>query len=205
MFTKAFDKRVYQVLLVLLGTTVVGVSFSLYALWPDNVESGYQPEQPLAYSHELHAGELKIPCLYCHTGADRCAHAGVPALATCMKCHQEVQSKDSRGQVKPATALLLEHWERQAPIHWVKVNNVADFVYFDHSRHVSYWDAAAGAHRWRIECQECHGPVEEMEVVYRESSLKMGWCLECHRQEPRPDTAPGLTSRGPTHCSACHR
>lgn len=205
MFDRKFQKRVYAFLGTLAGTVLCGGAFAAYALWPSNVERGYEPTQPLAYSHRLHAGDLQIECLFCHSRADSDRHAAVPPLSTCMKCHTEVQGKDSRGAIKAATRLLLEHWERRAPLCWVKVHDLADFVYFDHARHVSWFDPALGRSVERMACQECHGPIEEMEVVRRQNSLKMGWCLACHREPVRPDSSPGLASRGPTHCSACHR
>jgi hypothetical protein len=205
MFSETFDKRVRLFLTVLALTTLSGTAFGLYVLWPANQEEGYRPVQPLDYSHKMHAGDLQIECLYCHTGADQGAHAPVPSLATCMKCHTEVQTKDSKGRVKPELAKLLEHWRGKKPIQWVKVNDLADFVYFDHSRHTNWYDPELGRSRERLECQECHGPVEEMEVLAREYSLKMGWCLECHMEPPQEDTWPGLETRAPIHCSTCHR
>jgi hypothetical protein len=205
IFTPSFDRRVYIFLLVILATTAVGIPFALYALWPGNVEAGYAPKQPIDYSHKLHVGELGMDCLYCHTGADRNAVAQVPSLATCMKCHSEVQTTDSKGELTANMQKLLEHWDAQEPIRWVNVHNLSDFVYFDHGRHVGYWDPEKQRQVKRMECQECHGPVEEMEVMSRHASLKMGWCLDCHKQEPQPDTSPGLATRGPLHCSACHR
>mgnify|MGYP003572929165 CR=1 FL=1 len=205
MFSKTFDRRVYLFCAILMGSLLVGVTFGVYALWPANMEQGYQPEQPLDYSHKVHAGTLKIDCLYCHTDAEQERRAGVPSLATCMKCHTEVQPKDSQGAIKKHVATLLEHWNAKEPIGWEKVHDLADFVYFDHGRHMSVWDEELESRVRRMECQECHGPIEKMDVVYRYNSLKMGWCLECHRQPRREDTSPGLATRGPIHCSACHR
>ncbi len=205
MFTKTFQRRIHLFCAVLTASLLGGAAFGAYALWPSNVEAGYQPDQPIDYSHKLHAGELKIDCLYCHSRAETDRRAGLPSVATCMKCHDEVQPKDSKGNVKPNTAQLLEYWNRQEPIPWVKVHDLADFVYFDHGRHVSVWDSEKQERVRRLECQECHGAIEEMETVYREHSMKMAWCLECHTQPPQADTSPGLQTRGPIHCSACHR
>ena len=199
MFTKKFERRIYIAIGVFLFSLALGGAFGAYVLWPSHREAGYQPAQPIAYSHRLHAGELQIPCLYCHTNATKGPQATIPALSVCMKCHTEVQSKDDQGNLKPGTATLLEHWNKQEPIVWNKVHDLADFVYFDHSRHMAAGD---------LTCQECHGPVETFEYMHRQYGMKMSWCLDCHRQEiPQDDPRRqrGLNTRGPIHCSACHR
>jgi hypothetical protein len=231
MFTKTFERRIYLLLVILLGSGAVGATFGFYALWPANVEQGYEPEQPIAFSHALHAGsgkytgrdgtlkrQLQIECVYCHSNVEDGPQATVPPVSTCMNCHSEVQTKveqiltddhhhplkDENGVTKtemvlqPELAKLLDYYENEKPIEWVKVNDLADFVFFDHSRHI-----AAG-----LDCTECHGPVDKMERVRRENSLKMAWCLECHMQEPTEITSPEYSEdnyRGPIHCSACHR
>ncbi len=126
----------------------------------------FQPVQPLAFSHTVHAGEFKIPCLYCHSYARRSPVAGVPSMQRCMGCHNWIQSDH------PEIAKLKEYWDREEPIPWIRVYSTPDFVHFNHKRHV----------RAGVECQTCHGPVETMEQVSRVSSLEMGWCLQCHRQ-----------------------
>jgi hypothetical protein len=198
MFTKDFDRRLRLVVAVLAGTGALGVSFGVYALWPSNLEAGYAPLQPIPFSHLTHAGTLQIDCLYCHTEAEKGPHATVPEVAVCMNCHTQVKPVDARGKPKPGVAEILGHWERREPVRWVKVSDLADFVYFDHGRHL------AGG----VACRECHGPVEKMERVRREYGLKMSWCLACHRQPPLPGRAappaePG--HRAPTHCTTCHR
>lgn len=198
MFTKKFERRVYIAVGVLVFAVTLGTSFGAYVLWPSRREAGYEPAQPIAYSHKLHAGELKIECLYCHSEADKGAQATVPALSTCMKCHEQVQTKDKDGNLTPAMSTLLDHWEQQRPVMWNKVNDLADFAYFDHGRHIAA----------NITCQECHGPVETMEHMRREYGLKMSWCLDCHKAEPAAgDWAfeQGRPTRGPIHCSTCHR
>ena len=198
MFTKAFDRRVYATLAVLAGTGALGTAFGLFALWPSHMEAGYAPEQPIAFSHLTHAGTLRIDCFYCHTEAEKGPHAAVPPVSVCMNCHEQVKPKDFRGQVKPGVASLLEHWTKREPIRWIKVSDLADFVYFDHSRHL------AGG----VTCRECHGPVEKMERLRREYGLKMSWCLECHRKPPLPGRPAALAEpdhRAPTSCSTCHR
>jgi hypothetical protein len=204
MFTRKFERRVYIAAGVFLLACAIGVSFGAYVLWPSHLETGYQPEQPLPYSHLLHAGTMKIQCLYWHTNADRGPHATVPLLSTCMKCHEQVQTKDPAGNLKSGLAILLDHWNRQEPIRWNKVNDLADFVYFDHSRHIAS----------NIQCQECHGPIETLEHVRRQYGMKMSWCLQCHRRPLSSKDPPGVWERaaqqgrschGPIHCSTCHR
>jgi hypothetical protein len=198
MFTRKFERRVYLLATTFVFAVTLGVSFGAYVLWPSRQEAGYSPEQPIAYSHKLHAGELKIDCLYCHSEADKGPHATIPALSTCMKCHEQVQTKDESGELTPGMATLLEHWEQKEPIVWNKVHDLADFAYFDHRRHVAA----------DVACQECHGPIETMERMRREYGLKMSWCLECHKEKlPEGDPAleEGKPTRGPIHCSACHR
>ncbi len=202
MFTRKFERRIYIFLAVVALSVTWGFAFGVYALWPANVETGYEPDQPIAYSHRLHAGELQIDCQYCHSNVQTGAHADISSVANCMKCHTQVQTKGADGRIKPEIAKLLEHWETRTPIRWVFVHNLADFVYFDHSRHINA----------DLDCQECHGQVELMERVQQVYPLTMGWCLECHRKAPppgypdRPESYPqGRDTWAPTHCYACHR
>ena len=198
MFSKKFERRVYVAAAVLAASGALGVSFGAYILWPERRETGYEPEQPIPFSHKLHAGTLQIDCLYCHSGAREGAHAYVPSVSTCMNCHSQVQPRDNLGNLKPGIATLLESWQHSEPIRWNKVYDLADFVYFNHSRHL-----AAG-----LECQKCHGAVERMEHVRRQHGMKMSWCLNCHKQAPPADDPaiePGRSTLAPIHCTACHR
>jgi len=195
MFTKNFERRIYIAAGVIGFSLVLGMAFGTYALWPSNLEKGYQPEQPIEFSHAFMAGEYEIDCIYCHSQAEKERFATIPTVSTCMNCHSEIQPKDSQGKVKPHMAKLLEHWERKEPILWEKVSDLADFVYFDHSRHL------AGG----VECEECHGKVETMERVQRVHSMKMGWCLDCHMQPPTDKTPKGQATRAPIYCTTCHR
>ena len=192
MFSKKFDRRVSVLVAVTLLASGFGTAFGLYALWPGNRERGYEPEQPLAYNHRLHAGTLKIHCRYCHWNVEVSAPAAVPSISVCMNCHAVVQPKNEKGAIKPELAKLLAAWKTKTPIRWEKVHNLADFVYFDHSRHI-----ASG-----LECQECHGPVETMERVRRDNALVMGWCLACHRKPPPEADRPMQAS---VDCTTCHR
>lgn len=148
-------------------------------------QQGYEPEQPIAYSHAVHAGQRQIDCLYCHFGAERSRHAGVPPAQVCMNCHSQVK-RDSPEVQKIEAAV-----ESGIPIAWTRVHRFPDHAYFDHSRHV----AVAG-----IRCQSCHGPVETMTRVRQVKSMSMGFCLDCHRTSKQPGN--GLAPS--TDCSACH-
>lgn len=182
--------------------------------------SGYEPAQPVAYSHRLHAGDLQIPCLYCHSNAEKGRYAGVPAASVCMNCHSYVtaplgavreeekraasEGRRARAVVSPELrklydALALDEslkpvaGRTAVPIRWVRVHNLPDFVYFDHRAHVG-----AG-----VECQACHGPVETMERVRQVSDLSMGWCVNCHREAARSGVG-GRSVRPSIDCSTCH-
>ncbi|MDD4889841.1 MAG: cytochrome c3 family protein [Phycisphaerae bacterium] len=198
MFTRKFDRKVHVAFGVFLFSLLFGVGFGYYVLWPSDLEAGYEPAQPILYSHKLHAGDMKMQCLYCHSQADKTAQATTPPVSTCMNCHSQVQSKGPDGQVLPATQFVLDHWKSREPIRWNKVSDLADFVYFDHSRHVN-----SG-----LTCQECHGPIETMDRVRRQYGLKMSWCLACHRQAPPAGSRAerlGWDQRAPINCSTCHR
>ncbi len=182
---------------------------------------GYAPEQPIAYSHRLHAGELQIDCQYCHFAADRSRNAGIPPGNVCMNCHVFVTSsfgayreedriaKEEGRKPRPVVSddlqTLYDHMglgpdlltpdpeKTPTPIEWVRVHKLADFVFFDHSRHV-----LAG-----VICQECHGPVESMERVRQFSDLTMGWCVNCHRKVNEEGVS-GKRVEASTDCGACH-
>lgn len=126
---------------------------------------GYTPDQPVAFDHSFHAGVLGIDCRYCHTNVEKSPHSNVPATSTCWNCHSIIK-KDA-----PTTAAIRESMATGAPIQWVKVHKVPDYVYFPHSVHVSRG----------ISCVECHGRVDQMEVVGQQKSLSMSFCLDCHR------------------------
>ena len=138
------------------------------------------PIQPIPFSHKHHAGEFEIDCLYCHTGTDRSQAAGVPSVELCMGCHSQFPPEyDQIEGIK----ILKKHWEEKKPIEWVQIHRVPEHVQFRHNRHVQ-----AG-----VECQTCHGPVEEIDKLYKVpdghigylvpvAKLEMGWCINCHRQ-----------------------
>ncbi len=147
------------------------------------VSEDYQPAQPIKFSHALHAGENQIDCNYCHYGARKGKHSNIPSASVCMNCHMQVQEGPKYGTEEiakiydavgwdPETYAYIENYETK-PIKWVRIHNLPDLAYFNHAQHVT-----AG----QVECQTCHGPIEEMEEVYQYSPLTMGWCINCHRE-----------------------
>ena len=152
--------------IVALGLVKVAVIVGVtYYFSPEYTRVGYAPTQPVAFSHEFHAGTLDIDCRYCHTFVDRSAHSNVPGSNVCMSCHSMVLKND------PRLATVRQSYDSGEPIPWVRVHKAPDYVYFNHSVHVNRG----------IGCVECHGQVDEMEVVYHAKQLSMGFCLECHR------------------------
>ena len=152
--------------IVVLVITGVGLAYVMGAARRVGINQGYEPEQPIHYSHKLHAGDNQIPCLYCHFGAEKGRHAGIPPANVCMNCHRWVK-KDS-----PEIKKIKEAIATNKPIEWVKVHHLPDFVYFNHSQHVMIG---------KVACQECHGPVQTMVTMRQENTLAMGWCIDCHR------------------------
>lgn len=208
------------VLLLTLAASSSVLAFRLknYSL-PGN-QQGYEPVQPIAFSHRLHAGDLQITCIYCHSGANRSRHAGFPAASLCMNCHRLVTASSDamqqeldrarQGKRPPQPVISSELTKlynalglddkmqpdpakKPQPISWTKVHNLPDFACFDHRPHVN-----AG-----VECQQCHGPVQTMERVRQVEDLSMGWCVNCHRQTGITGVA-GKKVKPSTDCSACH-
>ncbi len=150
--------------------TCVAVRSCWVGMMSIGVEQNYAPIQPIPFSHKLHAGNLKIDCGYCHTGVYKGKQANIPGVNICMNCHSQVKEGPSG---KNAIANLREHYEKNRPIQWVRVHNLPDLAYFNHSQHT-----VAGG----IECKQCHGQIDSMEVVKQFSNLTMGWCINCHRE-----------------------
>jgi len=141
------------------------IGFVWYYFSPEYTDVGYRPVQPVEYSHQVHAGDLGIDCRYCHTGVERQAHANVPPTRTCMNCHTMVKTDSEK------LALVRNSYASEQPLEWIRVHNLPDFAYFNHSAHIN-----AG-----VGCISCHGDVSRMEVVMLSKPLSMSWCLECHR------------------------
>ena len=148
---------------------------------------GYAPEQPLPFSHEKHAGQYKIACVYCHTQVEVAKHSAVPSLDTCMKCHIAVATD------KEPIKKLQEKYYAGETVNWVKVHMLPDHVKFNHKRHVHRLSKADDRYP---ACKTCHGEIKKMPVVKQHSSLSMGWCVNCHREQ---------TPKGPLNCSTCHQ
>ena len=134
-------------------------------------QEGYQPEQPIMFSHKVHSGEYKIDCLYCHSGALKSKTAGIPPAELCMNCHKFITTGKITGEVE--IKKISDAFLNSEPIKWIKVNFLPAHVRFNHAQHVRVG---------KIECQKCHGNVEEMDVVKQTYSFSMGWCLDCHRK-----------------------
>jgi menaquinone reductase, multiheme cytochrome c subunit len=196
---------------LVMGAPVYLVALVSFGVTPEAIRIGYQPKQPVPYSHALHVGQLGLDCRYCHNTVDKAAHAAIPPAATCMNCHQGIW---------PESQWLLplrESFNNDVPLRWVRVHDLPDYVYFDHSAHVTRG----------VGCESCHGRIDLMEEVYQAKPLNMEWCLDCHRdptQHLRPPdqvTAMGYTVANqveagrklakqnsiypPTDCSTCHR
>ena len=138
------------------------------------LHEGYQPVQPVAFDHSLHAGKYEIDCQYCHIGVEKQKSATVPATNICTNCHHKQGGiLEGAKYGEKEIGKIIASAENNKPIEWVRIHNLPDLVYFNHSQHVKVGG---------LECQECHGPIEEMEEVYQYSLLSMGWCLNCHRE-----------------------
>lgn len=158
--------------------------------------SGYRPEQPIAFDHSLHAGDLDISCDFCHSSARRSPVASIPSTNTCMGCHQHAQVSS------PQIDLLKEHYATKTPIEWVRVHDLPDFVRFSHEVHVNAKDNAGNS---LLSCETCHGNLKGMTVAEQWAPLQMGWCVECHNQirEPARDGKPAVTNAS-VSCNTCH-
>jgi mono/diheme cytochrome c family protein len=153
------------------------VKLVLDGLYSVGVQQGYQPKQPIAFSHALHAGQYEIECQYCHTGVMKAKSANIPSANICMNCHQQIKTESPEIQ-KIYAAIDFDpetqtYGNNKKPIEWVRIHNLPDLAYFNHAQHVNVGG---------LECQTCHGEIQEMEVVYQESTLTMGWCINCHRE-----------------------
>ncbi|MBE7177206.1 MAG: c-type cytochrome [Mucilaginibacter polytrichastri] len=162
---------------VICGAVALG-SWSWATMWNTGISQGYQPVQPIKFPHDLHAGTMKMECQYCHSGAFKSKNASIPSLNVCMNCHKVVKTESAEIQ-KIYTALGYDPSSQKydstkaRPIQWVRIHNLPDLAYFNHSQHVKVGGIA---------CQTCHGPVQTMEEVYQYSPLTMKWCIQCHKR-----------------------
>jgi len=182
-FAKAFVKNKKLVGFAVLGLVALLGVWGWNVLWNVGVHTGYQPVQPIKFSHQIHAGVNQIECQYCHGGAYKSKNASIPSANVCMNCHNTVTASEHYdGELSPEIAKIYKaldydpdtrtYGDNPKPIQWVRIHNLPDFAYFNHSQHV----VVAG-----VECQTCHGPVESMEEVYQYSPLTMKWCVDCHK------------------------
>ncbi len=169
---KVFKSDMFVLIVTALVVALVAKT-ALDGLYSVGIQQGYAPSQPIAYSHALHAGTLEIECQYCHTGVEIGRSANIPSPNICMNCHTHVQNIQGKEGVSPEIQKIYDAVDNNKPIEWIRVHNLPDLAYFNHSQHVVVGE---------IECQTCHGPIQEMEVVGQHSALTMGWCIDCHRQ-----------------------
>lgn len=216
-----FPRWVDPVVKAVLALAVAGGGYvSLlvaYGASPKTLDVGYAPDQPVAYSHAMHVGQLGMDCRYCHTSVEDTAKANVPPTATCMNCHSKVLT------TSPLLQPVRESFQTGKPVPWIRVHDLPDYAYFDHSAHVTRG----------VGCVSCHGRVDTMEVVQQVAPLSMAWCVDCHRHPERhlrpPEQATNMTwappegdspdarhafgkafraqhkINPPTDCSTCHR
>jgi mono/diheme cytochrome c family protein len=187
---KAFVQNQFLMIVVAIFFLLSSAYFVFGYFMQVGVDQGYQPVQPIHFSHKIHAGDNGIDCKYCHSSARVSKTSGIPSLNVCMNCHKSIYEYNGEttpehskefydGEIKKLYAASGWSDEDQKytgdsqPVKWVRIHNLPDFAYFNHSQHVT----VAG-----VECQTCHGPVEEMEVMYQHAPLTMGWCINCHRE-----------------------
>lgn len=156
-----FKGVVAFVFVVLIGKAVFDKVYSV------GIQQGYAPDQPIAFSHKLHAGMYEIDCNYCHTGVNRGKSATIPSANICMNCHNSIKTES------PEIRKIWTAVEKNEPIRWVRIHNLPDLAYFNHAQHVKVGG---------VECEKCHGAIKEMEVVQQHAPLTMGWCINCHRE-----------------------
>ncbi|WGK65585.1 c-type cytochrome [Croceiramulus getboli] len=188
---KAFLENQFLILVTVIGLLLGGAYFAYGWMMQIGVDQGYMPIQPIHYSHRIHAGVNQIECKYCHSSARVSKHSGIPSLNVCMNCHKQIQEVAAETATEEYSkdfydkeiqklykavgwdAATQSYTGEEQAVEWIRIHNLPDFAYFNHAQHVTVG---------QIECQKCHGPVEEMEIMYQHSSLTMGWCINCHRE-----------------------
>ena len=189
---KTVAENQFIMFLLVIGFLLSSAYFTYGYLMQIGIDQGYAPIQPIHYSHKIHAGANQIECKYCHSSARVSKHSGIPSLNVCMNCHEYIG--DYNGEEDLENGYTKEFYTNEIkklynavgwddenqvytgntqPVKWIRIHNLPDFVYFNHAQH---------AQVAQIECQTCHGPVEEMEIMYQYSPLTMGWCIDCHRE-----------------------
>jgi len=187
-----FVKNQFLILVTVVFLLLSSAYFIYGYLMQIGVDQGYMPIQPIHYSHKIHAGDNKIECKYCHSSARVSKHSGIPSLNVCMNCHQYISEYNGEEDLENGYTkdfytreikklynavgwdeVNQEYTGNSKPVKWLRIHNLPDFAYFNHAQHVEVGQVA---------CQKCHGPVEEMEIMYQYSPLTMGWCINCHRE-----------------------
>ncbi|TDO21552.1 c-type cytochrome [Pedobacter duraquae] len=192
-----FKNKKFVFFFILCVAMVLG-TFGWMGMWNTGVHTGYQPVQPIKFSHELHAGTNQIDCQYCHSGAFKSKNASIPSLNVCMNCHKQVQARDSHdGNISPEIQKIYNALgydadkmtydkSKEKPVEWIRVHNLPDFAYFNHSQHVVVAEEsirkAKGLKPNEPVCFACHGPVNTMQEIYQYSPLTMKWCINCHKE-----------------------
>lgn len=215
LFPKSANKLPLQIVIFVFLLVGVVTAATTYYATPKYTRVGYAPVQPVPFQHSLHAGQLGIDCRYCHSNVEKSGHSNVPTSQTCMNCHNQIRT-DS-----PLLAPVRASYESGDPIPWVWIHKTPDYVYFNHSVHVTRG----------VSCVECHGKINEMDVVTHTKSLSMGFCLDCHRNPEKALRSPELVTnldwvhpegekgqleagkkfvhdwnvKPPQSCSGCHR
>ncbi|MFD1756683.1 c-type cytochrome [Rufibacter sediminis] len=205
-FANIYKSKAVRIIVGLIFVVVL-VDISIDKVMGIGIHQGYAPRQPIAFSHKLHAGDHQINCNYCHTSVYKSSSANIPSANICMNCHSQIKKES------PEIQKIYRAIENNKPIEWVRVHNLPDLAYFNHSQHTKVGG---------VECQTCHGPIETMEVVAQYSPLTMGWCIDCHRNTPlntegnayydnlvklhekQSKGAFIVASNGGTECSKCH-
>ena len=164
-----FPKGVNQTVIKAGAALSIVGALATLAVWyyftPKYSRVGYQPVQPVHFQHDIHVGQLGLDCRYCHSYVEVSGHSNFPATQTCMNCHRDIQKNN------PKLQPVRDSWATGRPVAWVKIHNVPDYAYFNHSAHVNRG----------VSCVSCHGKVNEMNVVFQDQAQSMGWCLKCHR------------------------
>lgn len=211
--TKLIKARFVHIIVILISLFIV-TEITVVEAMNLGRQPGYAPDQPILFSHKVHAGDNKIDCKYCHTGVMVSKHAGIPSVSVCMNCHMAVRQGRNTGTAE--IEKIYKALETGKPIEWIKVHNLPDHTYFNHAQHVN-----AG----KIECESCHGDVKSMDRIRQVQQLSMGWCIDCHRKTEvqftengyydkftrlHEELASGKRTRvtvedvGGTECSKCH-
>jgi hypothetical protein len=214
LFPKSVNKLPFQIIIYLCVLSTVVTAAATYYMTPKYTRVGYAPIQPVPYSHALHAGQLGLDCRYCHSNVEKSGFANLPTAQTCMNCHDQIKT------TSPLLAVVRQSYQTGQPVPWVQIHEVPDFVYFNHAIHINRG----------VSCVECHGQINQMDIVAHAKPLSMGFCLDCHRdpaahlrprdqvtnldwKAPSPEAQLAMGTKfkhewnvnPPQSCSGCHR